>query len=299
MNFKIWGMSGSLTTQVVTDEAFAEERLNYWLHQIDQTCNRFSAESEISLINARGGPTAISPTLRDALIAAAHAYEVSDGLCDPTVLRALENWGYRGDFDELASLTNLEPLEASQPAPGLPALHFDPLTNTVNPDDGLLIDLGATAKALVCDRVVADLAHRGGVVCEIGGDVAISGRGPDGPWVIAVADRLELTGREPRIAMSHGGVATSSINVRRWRSGHRDVHHIIDPRTGEPAQGVFATATVSADDCVTANAFATAALIWGEQAPLHIAQAGWSARLVQLDGTVELVGGWPREEMAC
>ena len=47
-----------------------------------------------------------------------------------------------------------------------------------------------------------------------------------------------------------------------------------------------------------ANAFATAALFWNEDAGYHIAQAGWSARLVRRDGTLEFVGGWPEDEAA-
>jgi thiamine biosynthesis lipoprotein len=60
--------------------------------------------------------------------------------------------------------------------------------------------------------------------------------------------------------------------------------------------GAFATVTVSAATCVIANAFATAALLWDEEAGFHIAQAGWSGRLVRHDGSVEFVGGWPHEE---
>jgi hypothetical protein len=47
-----------------------------------------------------------------------------------------------------------------------------------------------------------------------------------------------------------------------------------------------------------ANAFATAALLWNEDASYHIAQAGWSARLVQRNGSLEFVGGWPQDEVA-
>jgi len=46
---------------------------------------------------------------------------------------------------------------------------------------------------------------------------------------------------------------------------------------------------------VLANAFATAALLWNEDAGYHIAQAGWSARLVRRDGSLEYVGGWPED----
>jgi len=105
-----------------------------------------------------------------------------------------------------------------------------------------------------------------------------------------------VNGREPRVSVDQGGIATSSTPTRTWRYGNRTVNHLIDPRTGSYAQGVYATATVNADSCLSANAFSTAALLWGEDAGYHIAQAGWSARLVRHDGTVDYVGGWPDDE---
>jgi thiamine biosynthesis lipoprotein len=159
------------------------------------------------------------------------------------------------------------------------------------------LDLGASAKALVVDLVADDVAPSGGVVVELGGDVAVRGEGPQGLWAIAVSDSLVLTGHEPRITLRHGGIATSSNATRTWRVGERTVNHIIDPRTGYSASGAYTTATVSASDCVTANAFATAALLWDEDASYHIAQSGWSARLVRSDGSLEFVGGWPDDEV--
>jgi thiamine biosynthesis lipoprotein len=135
------------------------------------------------------------------------------------------------------------------------------------------------------------------VVVELGGDVAVRGTGPQGPWAIGVSDTLVVTGDEPRVTFGHGGIATSSTATRTWRAGARTVNHIIDPRTGLSAHGVYSTATVSASDCVVANAFATAALLWDEEASYHIAQAGWSARLVRRDGSLDFVGGWPDHEV--
>ena len=97
--------------------------------------------------------------------------------------------------------------------------------------------------------------------------------------------------------MGDGGVATSSITTRTWRAGDVLVNHIVDPRTGSFATGPYATASVSARNCVLANAFATAALLWGEEAAYHVAQAGWSGRLVRHDGSIDFVGGWPQESV--
>jgi FAD:protein FMN transferase len=294
MKFEIWGLSGSLTTEHEHQLDHATERLWHWLDAVDVACNRFRDDSELSRLNERHGTrTSISPTLELALEAALRAADVTDDLVDPTVLPALLALGYDRDFDELAHDSILE--HVALPAMGTSAIHLDLEAHTVMLDPPCRLDLGASAKALAADLIADDVADSGGVVVEIGGDVAVRGEGPDGAWAIAVSDNLTIDGHEPRVTLRHGGIATSSTNSRTWRVGERTVNHIIDPRTGHCARGLYTTASVSASDCVLANAFATAALLWNEDAGYHIAQAGWSARLVRRDGSLDYVGGWPQD----
>lgn len=295
LNFETWGLSGTLATENPDDLGVATQRLWYWIGAIDNACNRFRPDSEISTLNRhQAAPMPVSTMFELALAAALRAGELSAGLCDPTVLPALLALGYDRDFDVVARQRCVVAGPAA-PAPGVDAIHWDRSRHTVTLADGCTIDLGASAKALVTDLVADEFVTHGGIVVEIGGDVAVRGRGPDGPWAIGVSDSLTITGREPRVSLENGGVATSSTTARSWVASERVVNHIIDPRTGTCARGPYATATVAAGDCVAANAFATAALLWGDDAGYHIAQAGHSARLVRHDGTVEFVGGWPAE----
>lgn len=296
MKFSTWGLSGSLHTERDRQMPFAEARLSFWIDAIDAACNRFRPDSEISRLNEAQGLVRVSDTLCQALVAARRASQLSEGLCDPTVLPSLEALGYDRDYDSIGVLED-RPVDL-RPAPGFRALSFDDGAHTVVRDTPWRIDLGASAKALLADLVSSDVAPSGGVVVEIGGDVSARGRAAQGPWVIGVAETLHISGDEPRITLHEGAVATSSTRVRTWKRGDQTVGHIIDPRTGRSARSVYATATVIDTDCVGANAFATASLLWGEDAGWHIAQAGRSARLVRHDGSVELVGAWPREEAA-
>lgn len=298
MKFEIWGLSGSLATEHESQMDDATKRLWNWLDAVDAACNRFRDDSELSRLNeGHGATTPISSTLELALVAALRAADATGDMVDPTVLPALIALGYDRDFDELANGDSI--LEhVAVPAMGPSAIHLDLEAHTVMLDPPCQLDLGASAKALVVDLVASDVAQSGGVVVELGGDVAVRGQGPQGPWAIAVSDSLVIDGEEPRVALRHGGVATSSTAARTWRVGERTVNHIVDPRTGHCARGLYTTATVSASDCVLANAFATAALLWNEDASYHIAQAGWSARLVRRDRTLEFVGGWPEDEAA-
>jgi thiamine biosynthesis lipoprotein len=100
--------------------------------------------------------------------------------------------------------------------------------------------------------------------------------------------------------MHGGGLATSSTAVRRWRRGGTAYHHVLDPRTGLPAEPVWRTVTVTAATCVDANTASTAAIVRGRPALGWLARLGLPSRLVGADGAVRRVAGWPadREDAA-
>ncbi len=291
----VWGLSATLAVE--RDDQFEAALATLWRHldAVDAAANRFRSDSEVTRLNrASGEPLEVSATFEDVLAAALECARWTDGLCDPTVLPALLDLGYDRDYDELRA-AGAPARRPARPAPGVSAIVWDRAGHRVALRAGAQVDFGASAKALVADRVADEVAAGGGVVVEIGGDVAVRGHGPDGPWAIGVTDSLVVTGREERISIPGGGIATSSNATRTWRAGGEIVNHVVDPRTGECADGPYATASVASSSCLRANALATAALLWGEDAPYHLAQAGAAARLVRVDGTLEYVGGWSRE----
>src|SRR5207244_1770775 len=99
-----------------------------------------------------------------------------------------------------------------------------------------------------------------------------------------------------QVRFSGGGLATSSVTCRRWVRADRTMHHIIDPRTGMPADGPWRTVTVAAATCAEANAAATAAIVAGADAPSWLAGHGLLARLINHDGKITRTCGWPEEE---
>jgi thiamine biosynthesis lipoprotein len=167
---------------------------------------------------------------------------------------------------------------------------------------GVRLDLGATAKAWAADRSAARIAAwaGGGVLVSLGGDIAVAGQAPAEGWRIRVQDVTGVPEDPPagpcaHIAIRDGGLATSSTAARRWHRGGDMLHHILDPRTGLPAEPVWRTVSVAAGSCADANAASTAAVIRGRRALRWLGQLGLPARLVDTAGAVFTVAGWPAE----
>src|SRR5207245_1782915 len=145
------------------------------------------------------------------------------------------------------------------------------------------------AKALAADLAAA-AAHQavgaGGVLVSLGGDIAVAGDPPAEGWAVQTSEdsNAAIDSDEETITIESGGIATSSITVRRWTRGGVVLHHIIDPSTGMPVDGPWRTASVVAASCVDANIASTAAIVKGESAIAWLATTGLQARLVDRDG---------------
>jgi FAD:protein FMN transferase len=293
---------GTTAVLLVTDGAVlggAERILRAELAAIDAACSRFRPDSEIMrLAGYAGRPAPVSPLLAGALAAALRVARATDGLVDPTVGQAVVDLGYDRDFATL-DRDRPEPA-AARPAPGWWRVTLDPEAGQVLVPRGVLLDLGATAKAYAADRAAARIARlcgaREGVLVSLGGDLATAGPGPHGGWLVGVGDdhRAAAPG-DPVVSVRRGALATSSVAGRRWRRAGRTLHHIVDPRTGDVPDPVWRTVSVAARSCVDANAAATAAIVRGRSAPDWLAGLGLAARLAGHDGSVVTVAGWPAE----
>ncbi len=274
----------------------AEEVLRHELGAIDRACSRFRAESEISRIGrARGRPVRLSVLLAEAVTAALMAAEMTDGAVDPTVGGALVDLGYDRDFDEVRAQRDL-PLTPPRPVPGWRCLEFDPRDRLLRAPAGVVLDLGATAKALAADRAAARVAEVTGVavLVSLGGDISVAGSPPEGwPIGIALDCATSPSSADVVVALGQGGLASSGTSVRTWRRGGRRLHHIVDPKTGDSARTCWHLVSVAASSCVVANAASTAAIVWGEAAPPRLSAMGLACRLVGNDGSVVVLNGWP------
>jgi len=220
----------------------------------------------------------------------------SGGAVDPTVGPAVIAAGYDADIEAVRRRFP-QPAGDTQPVAGWQEVRLNRKLALLGVPKDCALDLGATAKAWTADRAANVISKRYGcaVLVEIGGDLRAAGA-PAKPWVVTVAERAGDQG--VLVTLAHGGLTTSTRTVRRWQTPTGYGHHVIDPRTGRPADGLYRTASVWAPTAVRANTFSTALIATGEAAVGRLKLAGHPARLIADDGQVTELSGWPTASRA-
>jgi FAD:protein FMN transferase len=297
VTFRALGTTAVVATTDREREGDAVAVVERELHAVDLACSRFRPDSELARVNRSCGERVrVSALLAGALHVGLSAAEVTGGLVDPTVGRTLRTAGYDRTFARVVARDSSTFGARFSVVPGWRVVELDEDALTVRVPAGVELDLGATAKALACDRAAAAAAAvAGGALVALGGDIAVDGEVPDGGWPVRIADdhaAIEAPG--PTVALSSGGLATSSTTVRRWRARGAELHHLIDPRNGRPAQSPWRTVSVAATSCVDANIASTASF-FVDDAPTWLTNRRLPSRLVSIAGTRACVAGWPED----
>lgn len=267
------------------------------IDQIDLACSRFRPDSDLEAVNnSRGRRVHVSAALIEALDVALAAASWTDGDVDPTIGNALRMVGYDRTFDMVESGPAVARFAT---VGGWRVVAVDRVQRTVQIPAGVRLDLGATAKAFAADRAANEAAQAAGcgVLISLGGDIACAGTAPDDGWPVKVTDwhGADADADGEVIWLFDGGLATSSTTVRRWIRGADEMHHVINPATGRPADEYWRTVSVVAGSCVQANVASTATIVRGEHGVSWLQSLGVPARLVRADGSVTHVGQWPTE----
>lgn len=299
IRFGLWGTSASISVDPPQLLDTASRMLFSEIEAVDGACNRFRPESELTKLNdSHGRKVRVSQLLFDAIEAALRVAALTDGAVDPTIGSALVALGYDDDYDQISARDSATQLKAIPlPAPGWQSVMVERRQRSVRLPRGTLLDLGATAKAWCVDRCVQRIVAATGasVLVSIGGDLAVAGPPPSSGWSIAVVPdtRRDDQAAQQVISIRDGGMASSSTTGRTWKRNGQRLHHIIDPRSGWPAQPVWRMVTVAAASCLDANAASTASVVWGESARPRLQLLGLPARLVHHDQRIFNIAGWP------
>jgi thiamine biosynthesis lipoprotein len=284
---------------VLVDEEGARSRallaaVPAWLDAREGRASRFRADSELSLLNARV-EHAVSSELFSDIQAALAAARWTDGLVTPTVIDALEAAGYDAPFEQIRA--GVKERRQAEPVPDYRDVVLDSATRRVELPTGARLDLGGSLKGRIADQLAARLGEHAPTLVDAGGDIAISGPRRDGSaWPIGVSDPDAPDRPLALLALRHGGVATSGRDFRRWKTRSGWAHHLIDPKSGRPAETDVLSATVVADTAARADVAAKVVLLLGCERGLEWidAQDFLEAMLVGDSGTVRESRGFAR-----
>jgi thiamine biosynthesis lipoprotein len=274
-----------------------------WFAEWEQALSRFKDDSELSCLNRTAGSgtwVPVSDPFWAVLGLALEAAGATAGLVNPTVLNALEAAGYRASFDAMRrEAIGSAPAAATPPAPSSTAfarwreIERDSATHSVRLPAGVRLDFGGIAKGWAADEAARRLAVHGPALVNAGGDIAVSGpmRGGSG-WLIGIDAPLGIElppdSSLELVDLHTGGVATSGRDYHRWQQNGAWQHHIIDPRSGVPADTDVLAATVIAPTAGEAEIAAKVVLLLGSDAGLDWldARPGLAGLLVLESGQV-------------
>ena len=270
--------------------AMARECLLAWHDRF----TRFKPTSELSLLNADPAASVkASPVMRRFARAVVLAADKSGGLVDATLLREVQDAGYRTDLGP--SLPLAEALRAApprRPASGNPAsrwneISVDEFSGTITRPPGMLLDSGGLSKGMFADVLAERLITHKSFAIDCGGDLRLGG---SGGLLREVRVTSPFAGQDVlhSFYLAAAGIATSGIGKRSWLDDSRaPAHHLLDPATGRPAYTGVVQATALAPTSVQAEIRAKCAVLTGPDGALDWLPDG--GVVVYDDGTFAVV----------
>ncbi len=261
----IFGTMYNITYQ---SEKNLKSEIEAELQLVDDEFSMFNENSTVTQFNC-GESVELDKRFLKLYTLAREVYEETDGAFDITVAPLVNAWGFGFKNEVMPSAAQVDSLHHLV---GMDLLRLDDESLVLTKDNPrTMLDFSAVAKGYGCD-CVAKLLSRHGIenfMVEIGGEVVTQGISPNRvPWRIGVTkpteDTLQTTqGLQTVLNVTDCAMATSG-NYRNfyYREG-RKYAHTIDPKTGYPVQHSILSATVLADNCATADAYATSFMVMG------------------------------------
>jgi thiamine biosynthesis lipoprotein len=251
------------------NQGFSESR--QFINQSETRFTRFTDTSELAELNRSAGTWfEASAEMFEVIQLAYHLAIETVGLFDPAILPALKQAGYDRSMDEIRNLAPREKLveqveNGSAPVQDFRNIELDAVTRSILLPKGMQVDLGGIAKGWIAEQAARRLANVS-TACAVsaGGDICLINL-PEGEpgWEIGLENPLAPDENLAVLRVLPGAVATSSISKRQWKHNGHFQHHLIDPRSGEPAQTEWLSTTVWAEQAAEAEVYAKVLLIAG------------------------------------
>ncbi|WP_370861129.1 FAD:protein FMN transferase [Parabacteroides faecis] len=243
------------------------EKIDAELQKFNLSLNPFNPNSIISKVN-QNEPVEADDWFIEVFNKAKEVSDHSEGVFDITCAPLVNLWGF--GFSKMDSVTP-QMIDSIKQFVGYQKVRLDG-RKVIKDDPRTLLNCSAIAKGYASD-VIARLLEREGVenyMVEIGGEVTMKGVNQNGKcWRIGInKPEDDSTGIKNDVGevvelCKKGGVATSGNYRNYYIKDGKKYAHTIDPRTGYPSEQSILSATIVADDCITADAYATAFMAMG------------------------------------
>jgi FAD:protein FMN transferase len=274
------------------EQGFAVTRSD--VEAYEQRFTRFKDTSELSQLNWFSGNWFVaSNDLFDVIQDALSLYKQTNGLFNPSILPDLKRIGYNRSMDEIR-IHGADPLpvddKLKKTSTDFDLIQLDSARSSILLPPGMQIDLGGIAKGWIAERASRLLSnYASACAVNAGGDMFLLGY-PEGQsyWEIGLEDPRDPVVNLSVICAQAGALATSSRAKRVWQQGNEKRHHLIDPRTGEPARSPWLSVTVMSPFGAKSEAFAKAFLIAGPQAANAISEKSPDITYLAVDENGEL-----------
>lgn len=257
-----------VVNEPVENQEQIETGIQAELDQINQLMSTYIDDSDVSLVNRStvNEWVLVNPLTAKVVQRALELGTLTDGAFDITVGPAVKRWKFGPDA-EVVRFPNAEEVVLLVESVGIDKVEVrlePPSVRRLNAKTE--IDLSAIAKGFAVDQVASWLVAQGksNFLVEVGGEIVVRGNGPKGAWRVGI-ERPNIYGRAVAavLELADTAIATSGDyrNVR-MHNGKR-ISHTIDPKTCRPVADPPASCSVIADDCMTADAIATAVMVMG------------------------------------
>jgi thiamine biosynthesis lipoprotein len=217
--------------------------------RVDSLLSNWTQTSEVARVNrvAGTGATQVHPELATVLAASLRAWNESDHAFDITVEPLVRAWGFLGGPRRVPADAEIE---AARRRVGADRIHFDPRARTVRFDrPDVKIDLGGIAKGYAVDVAAETLAAHGitDALVDLSGNMVALGHPPaSNGWRIGIRDPRDRIRYFARITLGdREAISTSGQYEQFVAQDGRRYGHILDPRTGRPAEGLISVTVVS------------------------------------------------------
>lgn len=265
------------------------------INRLDELLSVSSREGEVYIVNENGSEI-LSEDTAELVEDSLDIYEKTDGAFDITIYPLMKAWGFTDekykvpDADQIQKL--LKKVNASK-------IQYEKETGQLTLPEGVQIDFGGIAKGFTSARVM-DIFQKAGVksgIVSLGGNVQTCGKKPDGSlWKIGVQNP-DTNAADPFIGTlesSDQAVITSGGYERYFEENGKTYHHILDPKSGYPAESGLISVTIISSDGALADGLSTSLFILGKEKAVQF----WKKQtevfdmiLQEEDGTLSITEG--------